>query len=383
MKYIKLGSLIRKVDGVKNKQLKNLPLLGISIDKEFMPSVANIIGTDMSNYQIVKRGQFACNPMHLGRDERMPTSLLQSQDEILVSPAYFVFEVVDESLIIPEYLMLYFKRPETDRYLWFRTDSSVRGGLGWDEMCDICIPIPSLELQKQVVQQYAQISNAIAIKERLNNNLEQQAQALFKSWFIDFEPFGGVMPNDWKIYKLGDFLPVITGKKNANVSSSEGKYPFFSCSQDIAWTDSYSFEGNAILVAGNGDFNIKFYNGKFEAYQRTYVLIPYNQRYTDWLYYAVKHNLSAITSNARGSVISFITKGNLENFEFAAPSNLENFNIVDVFLTINKYILQNKRENEKLSTLRGTLLPKLMKGEIDVSNVDISDLTSADKLSFT
>ena len=191
------------------------------------------------------------------------------------------------------------------------------------------------------------------------------------------------MPNDWKIYKLGDFLPVITGKKNANVSSSEGKYPFFSCSQDIAWTDSYSFEGNAILVAGNGDFNIKFYNGKFEAYQRTYVLIPYNQRYTDWLYYAVKHNLSAITSNARGSVISFITKGNLENFEFAAPSNLENFNIVDVFLTINKYILQNKRENEKLSTLRGTLLPKLMKGEIDVSNVDISDLTSADKLSFT
>ena len=242
---------------------------------------------------------------------------------------------------------------------------------------EILIP-DNINIERKIAAILSSLDNKIELNQRVNNNLEQQAQALFKSWFVDFEPFGGKMPDDWKIYKLGDFLPVITGKKNANVSSSEGKYPFFSCSQDIAWTDSYSFEGNAILVAGNGDFNIKFYNGKFEAYQRTYVLIPYKQRYTDWLYYAVKHNLSTITSNARGSVISFITKGNLENFEFAAPSNLENFNIVDVFLTINKCILQNKRENEKLVTLRDALLPKLMSGEIDVSKVNIS----ADKLSF-
>ena len=107
MNRIKLGKLIRKVEGNKNKQLKDLPLLGINIDKEFMPSVANTIGTDMSNYQIVKREQFACNPMHLGRDERMPTALLLNQDEILVSPAYFVFEVIDKNIILPEYLMLY------------------------------------------------------------------------------------------------------------------------------------------------------------------------------------------------------------------------------------------------------------------------------------
>ena len=250
-----------------------------------------------------------------------------------------------------------------------------------DKLAIMNYSVPDFDLNSQIKigRILRNFDDKIFLNQQQNNNLEQQAQALFKSWFVDFEPFGGKMPDDWKIYKLGDFLPVITGKKNANVSSSEGKYPFFSCSQDIAWTDSYSFEGNAILVAGNGDFNIKFYNGKFEAYQRTYVLIPYKQRYTDWLYYAVKHNLSTITSNARGSVISFITKGNLENFEFAAPSNLENFNIVDVFLTINKCILQNKRENEKLSALRDTLLPKLMSGEIDVSKVNIS----ADKLSFT
>lgn len=240
-------------------------------------------------------------------------------------------------------------------------------------ICEVKISLPPVEVQRKIAGVLGALDDKIELNNKINQNLELQAQALFKSWFVDFEPFGGTIPSDWKLYKLGEFLPVITGKKNANVSSSKGKYPFFSCSQDISWTDDYSFEGNAILVAGNGDFNVKFYNGKFEAYQRTYVLIPHNSRYTDWLYYAVKHNLSNITSGARGSVISFITKGNLENFEFAAPSDLDNFNVIDVFSSINKTILSNKKENEKLSTLRDTLLPKLMSGEINVDNVKVSN----------
>ena len=205
----------------------------------------------------------------------------------------------------------------------------------------------------------------------INNNLEQQAQTLFKEWFIDYKPFNGVVPDNWKTYKLGDFLPVITGKKNANVSSNVGAYPFFSCSQDITWTNEYSFEGNAILVAGNGDFNVKFYNGKFEAYQRTYVLIPNNPRYTAWLFYAVKYNLNKITLAARGSVIKFITKGNLEDFSFAAPKNLDSFGIIDQFSAINNIIATNREENAKLSQIRDTLLPRLMSGELDVSDIEI------------
>lgn len=188
---------------------------------------------------------------------------------------------------------------------------------------------------------------------------------------MDFEPFDGNVPSEWKKYKLGDFLPVITGKKNANVSSSNGMYPFFSCSQGMSWTDEYSFDGNAILVAGNGDFNVKFYNGKFEAYQRTYVLIPYNPRYTAWLFYAVKYNLDKITIAARGSVIKFITKGNLEDFSFYAPSSLDNFEVIDHFNMINNIIAANRVENAKLTQLRDTLLPRLMSGEIDVSKVKI------------
>jgi len=213
-------------------------------------------------------------------------------------------------------------------------------------------------------------SNSYGTK-KINNNLEQQAMAIFKSWFIDYEPYNRTVPNNWVEYKLSDFLPVITGKKNANVSSSIGTYPFFSCSQDITWTKEYSFEGNAILVAGNGDFNVKFYNGKFEAYQRTYVLIPHNPRFSAWLFYAVKYNLNKITAAARGSVIKFITKGNLEDFSFYAPLNLDDFNVIDQFTAINNIIASNREENACLSALRDTLLPKLMSGELDVSNINL------------
>ena len=206
---------------------------------------------------------------------------------------------------------------------------------------------------------------------RLNENLLEQMKVLYKSYFVNFEPFNGIMPSDWKEYKLSNFLPVITGKKNANISSKSGSYPFFSCSQDIAWADEYSFEGNAILVAGNGDFNVKFYNGKFEAYQRTYVLIPYNPRYTAWLFYVVKYNLNKITLSARGSVIKFITKGNLENFSFYAPRNLKDLGIIDLFNATNCVIAANREESANLSKLRDTLLPKLMTGELDVSSLDI------------
>lgn len=233
------------------------------------------------------------------------------------------------------------------------------------------VPLIDLQVQKKIASVLKALDEKIKLNNEINNNLEQQAQAIYKAWFVDFSAFGGTAPNDWQTYHLVDFLPVITGKKNANVSSDQGKYPFFSCSQDYAWTDDYSFDGSAILVAGNGDFNVKFYSGKFEAYQRTYVLIPYEPKYTAWLFYAVQYHLSSITSAARGSVIKFITKGNLEDFEFVAPKLPLSLPVIYNLDTINRKIAANREENLRLGTLRDTLLPKLMSGELDVSNVEI------------
>lgn len=239
--------------------------------------------------------------------------------------------------------------PSTDRY----------------EIYAIEVDLPDYQSQKRIVELLRSLDDKIELNNKINENLERQAEAIYKSWFVDFEPFGGMMPDDWRKYKLAELLPVITGKKNANISSNKGVYPFFSCSQDFSWTDQYSFEGNAILVAGNGDFNVKWYNGKFEAYQRTYVLIPYNPRLTSWLYYVVQYNLAQITSAARGSVIKFITKGNLENFSFYAPKALENLEIINAFAKINKMIDNNIQENYCLIKLRNILLPKLMSEEVD------------------
>lgn len=233
------------------------------------------------------------------------------------------------------------------------------------------VPDFTYEEQEKIAGILEILDRKIRLNTEINENLQQQAQTLYKTWFVDFTPFGGICPDDWRTYHLSDFLPVITGKKNANVSSNHGKYPFFSCSQDYAWTGEYSFDGSAILVAGNGDFNVKFYSGKFEAYQRTYVLIPYNPQYTAWLFYAVQFHLTSITSAARGSVIKFITKGNLENFEFVAPKEPSLLPAIGILDTINRQIAANKEQNIKLTNLRDYLLPRLMSGELDVSTLDL------------
>ena len=267
--------------------------------------------------------------------------------------------------------LLYFLQWKKEYLLQLASAGATRNALTKGMIEQLEIDLPSINEQKKIVALLGGLDDKIELNNKINENLQQQAQTIYKSWFVDFEPFGGVVPVDWREYKLSEFLPVITGKKNANVSSDKGIYPFFSCSQSFSWTDEYSFDGNAILVAGNGDFNVKWYNGKFEAYQRTYVLIPYNPRLTSWLYYAVKYNLAKIASGARGSVIKFITKGNLENFGFYAPLSLEKFEIIDTFALINQVIDCNTQENYRLMHLRDILLPKLMSGEIDVEDVNI------------
>ena len=223
----------------------------------------------------------------------------------------------------------------------------------------LTISLPPLAEQKRIADILSAIDDKIELNRRINTNLEQQAQALYKSWFVDADTTG------WGTKKLADFFNVITGKKDANYSTKDGVYPFFTCSQDILKAPNYSFEGAAILLAGNGDFNVKRYIGKFEAYQRTYVLIPFEKRYHSFLYLLIKYHLQEITGGSRGSVIKFITKGNIADFTFTMPpySIDEKLSLFDsLFNEIDK----NITEINNLSTLRDTLLPKLMSGEIKV-----------------
>ena len=215
--YEPLGKHIQLVD-YRNSEEVTSTVLGISIDKEFMPSVANVIGTDLSRYKLISKGLFACNPMHVGRDERLPIALYEKDSPAIVSPAYFMFEIIDRDALNEEYLMMWFRRPEFDRECWFMTDGSVRGGITWDDLCRIKLPVPSYARQCEIVESYRAITDRIALKRAENDNLEATIQAAFDKAFHD----AGVslpetiikqnkVPQGWTDATVGDFASVQTG----------------------------------------------------------------------------------------------------------------------------------------------------------------------------
>ena len=199
--YEPLGKHIRLVD-YRNSEEVTSTVLGISIDKEFMPSVANVIGTDLSRYKLISKGLFACNPMHVGRDERLPIALYEKDNAAIVSPAYFMFEIIDRDVLNEEYLMMWFRRPEFDRECWFMTDGSVRGGISWDDLCRIQLPVPPYERQLDVVESYRAITRRIAMKKEINDNLAAQMRAYFKEYTANNASITGKL-KDYSVMQYG------------------------------------------------------------------------------------------------------------------------------------------------------------------------------------
>ncbi|MBY7734830.1 restriction endonuclease subunit S [Francisella philomiragia] len=183
--YKKLGCYIQQVD-IRNKDNKVNYLRGISsIYKELMPSKANIVGTDMSKYKIVQKGQFAFNPNTARMGDKIPIAL-NLGEPCIVSQIYPVFEIIDETKLLPEYLIMWFKREEFDRYARYKSHGSAREIFDWEEMCDVELPIPSIEKQREIVAEYYTITNRIKLNEQLNQKLEETTQAIYKEWFVDF-----------------------------------------------------------------------------------------------------------------------------------------------------------------------------------------------------
>lgn len=215
--YRLLGDFIRQVD-VRNTDGKEENLLGVSVQKMFIPSIANTVGTDFTKYKVVKRGQFTYIPDTSRRGDKIGIALLTDYDEGLVSNIYTVFEVKDENELLPEYLMLWFSRPEFDRYARFKSHGSVREIMDWDEMCKVKLPVPSIEKQRNIVKAYNTITDRIELKRKINDNLEATIQAAFDKAFHD----AGVslpetiikqnkVPQGWTDATVGDFASVQTG----------------------------------------------------------------------------------------------------------------------------------------------------------------------------
>lgn len=239
--YRKLGDIVELIDE-RNKSLESSDVLGISIDKEFMPSVANTIGTDLSNYKVLRMNTFACNPMHVGRDERLPVSLYKKDIPAIVSPAYFTFRVKDENKVLPDFLMLIFKRNDFDRNCWFKTDGSVRGGITWNDICEIEFPVPDLKEQEKIVNTYNAITKRIQLKQKINENLEKTAQCLFEKMFPNIIDNGN--------NRFEDIIDFSNGKSRPE---ELGSIPVYGGNGIMSYTDKTNAE-NCIAIGRVGAY---------------------------------------------------------------------------------------------------------------------------------
>lgn len=380
--YDPLGKHIRLVD-YRNSEEVTSTVLGISIDKEFMPSVANVIGTDLSRYKLISKGLFACNPMHVGRDERLPIALYEKDSPAIVSPAYFMFEIIDRDVLNEEYLMMWFRRPEFDRECWFMTDGSVRGGITWDDLCRIKLPVPSYARQCEIVESYRAITDRIALKRAENDNLEATAMSLYKSWFIDYEPFDlddEGLPAGWYKAKLNDKLSTSTQSINPQKMDCDfvwhysipaydnEKLPSKDIPSSIL-SNKYIVPQNAILVSKLNPDTKRIWRSVpcFDnAICSTEFIVFSTKESTHRAFYYLLFNTGSfidfLVSNATGSTNSRmrVKPASSLDFEFICPPN----EVIDSFCRKVEPMLQKIEENHleirKLKELIPIAVAKMM-----------------------
>ncbi len=395
--YKQLGKYIKQVN-IRNKDLSVSLLQGININKEFMPSVANINGTDLSKYKVVSKNCFAYNPMHVGRDEMLPISLLLSHDKVMVSPAYTVFAVIDEEELLPEYLMMWCRRPEFDRNAWFTTDSSVRGGFSWDAFCEMQLPVPSIEKQREIVSEYNVILNRIQHNKQLNKKLDTTVQTIYKQWFedlkfpdyehVDFVDSSSTkfsaIPKGWDIITLGMLCSKIGsgstprgGKSNykefgISLVRSLNVFDYNFSFKNLAFIDeiqakkleNVQLEKNDILINITGVSVARCCvvpKDILPARVNQHVMIIRPKQEVEIPFYIVC-SLCSSDSKARllglsdgGSTRQAITKSDIEDFEILLPTEKLrkrfNKNMSCIFRFKNELIVQNQYLNDLLELL--------------------------------
>lgn len=230
--YKQLGELIERVD-VRNSDEAVQTLLGVSIEKCFIKSVANVIGTDLSKYKVIEKDDFAVSLMQISRDAKIPIACLKAYDKAIMSPAYSIFRVIDRNIILPDYLDLWFKRSEFDREAAFIAVGGVRGSMPWEDFCRIQVAVPPIEKQREIVAAYKAITDRIELKKKINDNLEATIQAIFKATFIDYEGAEysdyvafefGKYPAHWNLVDLDSIIDVRDGTHDSPSPTTSGKY---------------------------------------------------------------------------------------------------------------------------------------------------------------
>lgn len=358
----RLGDYIRPVD-VRNRDLKVTRLMGINIEKRFMPSVANVVGTDLSNYKVVSKGQFACNLMHVGRDEKIPVALQKDDEPIIVSPAYVVFEVVDTDVLLTEYLMMWFSRSEFDRNAWFYTDGDVRGGMDRDALFDMQIPVPAIEKQHETVAEYNTLATRIETNKKLIATLEQTAQILFEKLSLE-NPFDcmfddvativmGQSPEGDYVNRGNDGEPLLNGPTEFGLFSPT----------PVQWTSTpkkMCEPGDVLFcVRGSTTGRMNFANQKY-AIGRGLAAIRAKKKYYHWcIKLVLEKYMQEILASATGSTFPNVSSDMISKLKIVVPDD-ETMKInASVGEELIELIGLKSNENQTLTQMQTLLLSKM------------------------
>ncbi len=394
--YKRLGDYIQEVN-IRNRDLSTIPLLGVSIKKVLMPSIANIIGTDMSTYKLIKKNQFAYGPVTSRNGDKISIALLEENDNAMVSQAYTVFEVIDENELLPEYLMMWFRRPEFDRYARFMSHGSAREIFSWTEMCETLLPIPTIEKQQEIVREYNIIQNRITLNNQLISKLEETAQAIYKQWFVDFEfPFdfaqgkpdengkpyksnGGKMvwceelereiPEGWEVEQLGNISNCLDNKRRPlsqeERASKKGIYPYYGAMSILDYIDDFLYDGDFLLFSEDGaniiDENgfpaIQFVWGKFWLNNHSHILEGKEFISIQFLYNALlKTNVLDIVT---GAAQPKINQQNMNSIRLLRGCDVVHDKFNQLVKPSYKLFKTYKNQNQKLEELKDLLLAKM------------------------
>ena len=373
----KLGDYIQPVD-VRNSDLKVSHLLGLSIDKCFIESIANTIGTDFRPYKIVKKGQFAYGPVTSRNGEKITIALLE-EPECIISSSYAVFEITDTSKLLPEYLMLWFSRPEFDRYARYKSHGSVREIFDWDEMCRVELPVPPLNEQQKIVDTYNAITNRIQIKQKINENLEKTICANYEG-LLQNEPTaigiigdyaqvksGYAFKSEWwetegfKVIKIGNIIENYVDLESCNKVSRENiekSKEFFVKTGDLLIAMTGATTGKIGLVPYTDEIvSVNQRTGKFFLGDRPIEKVPY--LFAMMLSSKVKKSISP--DGDAGSAQDNFSADDIQNIEVDYPEKQKINEFNDIYEKVIISMLENNKEITELNKLKQLVVSQISK----------------------
>ena len=354
--YKQLGDYIREVD-VRNRDLEVKKLLGVSISKEFMPSIANTIGTDMSSYKVVEPRQFAYGPVTSRNGDKVSIALYKNDEKAIVSQAYTIFEVKNKQELLPEYLMMWFRRPEFDRYARFKSHGSAREIFSWEEMCEVELPIPSIDLQQKVVSEYEAVTRRIHLNKQIIAKLEETAQVLYRKMFVD-----GIdkenLPEGWRKGTLGEIAKVNSGKTCKDKSEQQTEtyqWPVAGASGIIGYSPTYNQDEGFMTTGRVGTLGVvNRYDGKVFCADNVLII---KSKYYEYCYQILRS--TDYKELAKGGVQSLISQTDLKNVEVLLPDE-PTLNIFEKEVScLSSRVRLKKQENIKLTELQSLLLAKM------------------------